>query len=50
MPTEIIGQNGAVIKQTTKIAVQGCKKVGSVQAALARAATQTSARRVPQTA
>ena len=27
MPTEIVGQNGAVIKQTTKIALQGCKKV-----------------------
>ncbi len=25
MPTEIAGQNGAVIKQTTKIAVTGCK-------------------------
>jgi hypothetical protein len=27
MPTEIVGQNGAVIKQTTKIALQGCGKV-----------------------
>ena len=27
MPTEIVGQNGAVVKQTTKIALQGCKKV-----------------------
>jgi hypothetical protein len=27
MPTEIVGQNGAVIKQSTKIALQGCKKV-----------------------
>ena len=27
MPTEIVGQNGAVIKQYTKIALQGCKKV-----------------------
>ena len=27
MPTEIVGQNGAVIKQNTKIALQGCKKV-----------------------
>jgi hypothetical protein len=25
MPTEIVAQNGAVIKQTTKIALQGCK-------------------------
>ena len=27
MPTEIVGQNGAVLKQTTKIALPGCKKV-----------------------
>ena len=27
MPTEIVAQNGAVIKQTTKIALQGCKNV-----------------------
>jgi hypothetical protein len=27
MPTEIVAQNGAVIKQTTKIALRGCKKV-----------------------
>ena len=27
MPTEIVGQNGAVLKQTTKVALQGCKKV-----------------------
>jgi hypothetical protein len=27
MPTEITGQNGAVVKQTTKIAVTGCPKV-----------------------
>jgi uncharacterized repeat protein (TIGR01451 family) len=27
MPTEITGQNGAVIKQTTKIALTGCAKV-----------------------
>ena len=26
MPTMITGQNGAVIKQNTKVAVQGCKK------------------------
>jgi len=26
MPTEITGQNGAVIKQTTKIAISGCAK------------------------
>jgi hypothetical protein len=27
MPTEIVAQNGAVIEQTTKIALQGCKTV-----------------------
>jgi hypothetical protein len=27
MPTEIVGQNGAVLEQTTKIGLQGCKKV-----------------------
>jgi hypothetical protein len=26
MPTKIVGQNGAVVKQTTKIAVSGCPK------------------------
>jgi len=26
MPTAITGQNGAVLKQTTKIAVTGCPK------------------------
>ena len=31
MPTEIVAQNGAVIKQTTKIALQGCHKVQSVR-------------------
>ena len=29
MPTEIVGQNGAVINQTAKIALQGCKTVKS---------------------
>src|SRR5262249_13875261 len=27
MPTEIVGQNGAVLKQNTRVALQGCKKV-----------------------
>ena len=31
MPTEIVAQNGAVLKQTTKIALQGCNKVQSVR-------------------
>jgi hypothetical protein len=26
MPTQIVGQNGAIVKQTTKIAVKGCAK------------------------
>jgi hypothetical protein len=30
MPTEIVAQNGAVLKQTTKIALQGCHGVQSV--------------------
>ena len=30
MPTEIVAQNGAVLKQTTKIALQGCKTVKDV--------------------
>jgi hypothetical protein len=29
MPTEFVAQNGAVIHQTTKIAVTGCKKAGA---------------------
>ena len=36
MPTEIVGQNGAVLKQATKIALQGCKKVKAARP-LARA-------------
>ncbi len=31
MPTEIVAQNGAVLKQTTKIALQGCKRVESAK-------------------
>ncbi|MFI5091351.1 MAG: hypothetical protein ACHP7P_15015, partial [Terriglobales bacterium] len=34
MPTEITGQNGAVIRQTTKIAVTGCKGVKATRAQL----------------
>jgi hypothetical protein len=33
MPTAITGQNGAVIKQTTKISVTGCPKVKKAKAA-----------------
>jgi hypothetical protein len=31
MPTEIVAQNGAVIRQNTKIALQGCNRVGAVR-------------------
>jgi hypothetical protein len=44
MPTEIVGQNGAVLKATTRIALQGCKKVKVVQTTVARATAQASAR------
>ncbi len=37
MPTEIVGQNGAVLKQTTKIALQGCKVKSSKLKKLTRA-------------
>jgi len=32
MPTEIVAQNGALINQTTKIAIQGCQGVQGVKA------------------
>ena len=31
MPTTITGQNGAVIDQTTKIAVEGCPKTAKAK-------------------
>jgi uncharacterized repeat protein (TIGR01451 family) len=31
MPTEIVGQNGAVLKQTTKIGITGCPKAKAVK-------------------
>ena len=31
MPTEMVGQNGLVISQSTKISVTGCPKVGHVK-------------------
>ena len=37
MPTTITAQNGKVIKQKTKIVVQGCGKVQAVKARLTRA-------------
>ncbi len=45
MPTTIIGQNGAQIKQSTKIAVSGCPK--AKKKAKARAKKAGSASRVP---
>ena len=41
MPTAITGQNGAVIKQTTKIAVSGCpRRAAKHKAAKHRASTR----------
>lgn len=37
MPTEIVGQNGAMIKQTTKIKLTGCPKAPTKAQLLARA-------------
>ena len=47
MPTTITGQNGAVVKQTTKIAVTGCPKV--VKKALTRAQKLKAALKVCRT-
>jgi hypothetical protein len=38
MPSEFVGQNGAVMKQTTKIAVTGCAKAATAQEARKAAA------------
>ena len=38
MPTAITGQNGAVVKQTTKIAVSGCPPTRAQKLAAARKA------------
>jgi hypothetical protein len=37
MPTEIVAQNGDIIKQTTKIGVTGCKKILTKKQLLAKA-------------
>jgi hypothetical protein len=42
MPTEITGQNGAVIKETTKIAVTGCPKAKQAVKKKKRTAKKTS--------
>lgn len=36
MPTVLTGQNGAVIKQNTKIAVEGCRKVQAIKTKASR--------------
>ena len=36
MPTELVGQNGAEIKQNTKIAVTGCPKAATTPSTSAR--------------
>jgi hypothetical protein len=38
MPTEIVGQNGAVLKQSTKIAVTGCPKAKTAKSKKAKVA------------
>jgi hypothetical protein len=47
MPTSITAQNGAVMTQTTKIAVVGCPTAAAAKKAAAKAAAKTrkSARR-----
>jgi hypothetical protein len=44
MPTKIIGQNGAVIKQTTTIKVTGCPKAKKAAKKKAKKATKSSRR------
>jgi hypothetical protein len=36
MPTEIVAQNGAMLHQSTKIALHGCGRVASVRTSLSR--------------
>jgi hypothetical protein len=45
LPTTIVGQNGAVVKQSTKIAVTGCAKAGTVRKKTARKRTAKKARK-----
>jgi hypothetical protein len=44
MPTMITGQNGAVVRQTTKIAVTGCPKVKKAKKKTAKKARKASHR------
>ena len=47
MPTEIVAQNGAVLKQTTKIALQGCKRSSQPSRGSSRARSSSSSRSRP---
>jgi hypothetical protein len=44
MPTTLTGQNGAVIKQSTKISLAGCPKAGKPRAGKAQARSKAKAR------
>jgi hypothetical protein len=44
MPTEIVGQNGAVIKQTTKVGVTGCPKAKKASKPKKKAKAEKSAK------
>jgi hypothetical protein len=50
MPTEITGQNGAVIKKTTTIAITGCPKAKKAKKAKKAASKAKSARRARRVA
>ncbi len=47
MPTQIKGQNGAAVKQDTKVAVTGCKAAIAVVSHSVKGATATIVARVP---
>jgi hypothetical protein len=51
MPTEFVAQNGAVLDQTTKIAVTGCpkaKKAGHKRKKTSRGKGRANGRRAPE--
>ena len=45
MPTTITGQNGAVVTQTTKVAVTGCPTAAAAKTAAAKKAAAAKAKR-----